>query len=204
MGGANSEVYGDVVNSIEATSYSEDQFVDIYNLHHEWRKQSMLYMKWGKRYARAIKEKTLAEEELKLIRAQNKRALEEKKAELDLDIRKEPVKYGFDKKPNEGAILAKILLDPGIKELESKNAVVVKEAVDEWAKCIENEEVMSTAKLAMSHKKAALEREAELWIAGYFSDPRIPAEVKEIVESEGREKHEKGLKRTMLKRRSKV
>lgn len=158
--------------------YKEDTSVDKHNLEEEWTKQSSLFLKWGEAHAEAITEKDRAKEKLDII-----------KSEIDSDIRTRPEKYGFDKKPTEAAISSIILKHP--KYTEVNNEVI---------KCNEEVNVLAVAKEAMNHKKKALENLTTLWVAGYYSDPDIPKEAKEIVA----EKKTKLIKEKLNKKRQRI
>ena len=178
------------------SEYDLDKKLDIYNLHLEWQKQSELYGKWSKRSATATKIKFQKEERLKALRTEVKRDVEMVRAEIDFDIRKNWEGYGFDKKPTETAIAGAIIMAVRYEEANEKADEQIKKAVDELADAIEDEEYLKGAVLAMSHKKASIEGEVQLWLGGYFSDPKIPKTLKLEQDKETQKKLRRGLKRT--------
>jgi len=165
--------------------YEDDLKLDIYNLHKEWQKQATLYGKWSKNAARASKVKFKADENLKAIRIETKRKLEEKRSEIDSEIRGNWEAFGFEKKPTENAITACIIQQEEYKEVYLAGVDEVKQGVDKLADAIEDEEYLKGTPIAMSHKKAAIGGEVQLWLGEYYSDPNIPKEyVEEIVKKE--------------------
>jgi len=72
------------------------------------------------------------------------------------------------KKPTEAAINAAISKDEDY-QLEQQALLDANEAVN----------LLVSAKAAFEHRKKALEGLTQLWLGGYFSDPKIPAEIKE-------------------------
>lgn len=182
--------------------YKVDQSIDEYNLIAELKKQSMLYMKWAKRCALAVKEKARAEENLKVVRAECKKELDEKRAEIDADIRTNLEKYGFKSKPTETAISGCIIRRPEYKEVDQKGIEKVKEAFEDLLIKIEAEETLSGAKVAMSHKKTSIEYISQLWLGGYYSEPKIPKEMKDKIEDEDRSQHDNKLTEQLKGRKS--
>ena len=89
-------------------------------------------------------------------------------AEIDLDIRASWGEYGFETKPTEGAIRAIILQ-------EEKHIKASKELIN----ALREMNIVQGAKVALDHKKAALERLSTLYLSGYWADPRIPKEAKD-------------------------
>jgi len=188
---------------MKETSYEEDVKIDLFNLHYEWEKQSGLYMKWARKYASAVKERILVEEKLKLIRTENKRLLEEMRAEIDAEIRLDPGKYGFDKKPTETAIAGLVISHYKYKKVDAEGVEEVMKAVEEYAQAVEREEILKGATVAMSHRKVSLENEVQLFLSGYYSDPKIPKDLKDVVSKETSDSLRKELGRSprMIQRR---
>ena len=129
--------------------YEYDLNIDKYSLDLEWEKQAQLYMKWSERYAEAVRNRDRAKEKLELVRAA-----------IDEDIRLNPEKYGFDKKPTESAISAMIIKSD--KYIEANRVFI--ESTKEM-------NVLAGAKEAMAHKKKALESITQLWLGGYYAAP---------------------------------
>jgi len=144
----------------------------------EWKYQSTNYQKLSKLVAAATKIKDKEKEKLDLLCA-----------ELDTDIRKDPSKYGVEK----------------ITETVVKNAIVqIQDYGDQFAAYLdakEDEQVLSGALKALEHKKKALEKLSELWIAGYYSEPNIPKEAQQQTAKIARQEQSRSLKGRVTKRR---
>ena len=178
------------------SEFEKDRKLDIHSLHIEWQNQSDIYGKWAKRAAEATETKFQLEEKLKALRTEVKRDTEQKRAELYLEIKTKWDEYDiFDKPPTETAIASWIVTHEKFKEVSLDSEKKIKKAVDELADAIKNEEYLKGAVLTMSHKKASIEGEVQLWIGGYFSDPKIPKSLKEVQTKETQTKIKKRLKK---------
>ena len=156
----------------------DDIKVDIYNLHTELAGQPGLYRDYAEKAADAVAEMMKANEQLSVVKTEGKRKIDEKKAELDADIRINPSEYGLvvepGKKPTETAISSAIILEPAFKNVCDQVAEEIKIATDTYIEAVRNKELLDGTKIAFSHRKTSLEKEVELWLGGYYSDPKIP------------------------------
>lgn len=123
--------------------------LDKYKLDVEWTNQPKLY------YQAAME---LAEASASYERAKAERELQE--AEISLDIRKNPGKYGLDK-VTEGAISNTVLLQKEYKD-----------ALDTMLKCKEEVETRRVHVDTLDHRKKALEKLVDLSLANYYAIPR--------------------------------
>lgn len=155
----------------EEFNYKEEVKIDLDNLHLEWNKQTHLYQKYSEEYARLVKVKKKTEERLDIV-----------KAELDKDIRRNPVKFGVllyedskgnTKPPTETMISNAILLQE--KYQDANNNVIEAEY---------EVNVMKGVVKSFEQRKDGLTEEARLWGAGYYSTPNFPdgRQYKEIIE----------------------
>ena len=187
---------------MEEESYERALQVDLNALDREWMEQPRRYDRWGKRKAKAAAEKFRAEENLKLVRSDVKRGLDEVKAEIEMEIRANPEKY-FSSKPTEAAIQSKLILHDKVKEKQDQNRQVLVDAIEKCAVAIEKEDTMETARIAMQHKKTSLEYASMLWAANYYARPNIPKEILERAGEAGVEKHKEKLAENVRLRRRK-
>jgi len=134
--------------------------IDIHALDHEWERQASLVIKYSNQYADAAYLRDQAKEELSRI-----------DAEIDLDIRTNWDNYSFDSKPTEAAIKATIL--------NSEEHII---AVKAYNLLCRDVIVFQGAKMALDHKKSALERLTSLYLSGYWADPKIRGEAKTAYE----------------------
>jgi len=153
------------------TEYNEDLEIDFAQLDINWRDHSTNYMKWSKKWVDSVAYRDRCKEALDVVRAG-----------LDAKYRKEL----FDgKKPTEAAISAAITSDDDYK-LANQTLLDANEAVN----------LLASAKGAFEHRKKALEGLTQLWLGGYFSNPKIPAEIKEKFE-QGDSEYQKNQKDTL-------
>lgn len=133
-------------------NYNKDLEIDFSRLDEIWRDHSVKFMKWSEKWVNAVSERDRAKEALEVV-----------KAELDSEIR---TKY-VGKKPTEAAINSMITTN---KEYQ--------EAVSKLIDANESVNLLASAKTAFEHKKKALESLTQLWIQGYWSEPKIQSEFK--------------------------
>lgn len=134
-------------------NYSEDLKIDFAQLDLNWRDQAANYMHWSNKWVAAVSERDRAKENLDVIRA-----------EVDREIREA---YS-GKKPTEAAISA----------LVSTNTRYRK-ASDQLIDLNEKVNLFVSAKSAFEHRKKALEGLTQLWVNGYWSEPKISGTIKE-------------------------
>lgn len=138
--------------------YKKDLEIDFSNLEECWRTQASNYMKWSEKWANAVAERDRAKELVETIRA-----------EVDAEIR---AMYG-KKKPTEAAISSKVDLDGRYKD-----------AVQNYIEKTRIANLYYSTKSAFESRKKALEGLTQLWLGGYWSEPKIPYQIKEKVKSD--------------------
>jgi hypothetical protein len=144
-------------------NYEEDVRIDEDALDIEWLEQSSLMMKYIQHNIQMQKILDKTEQDLNVL-----------KAEMDLDIRSHPEKYGIEK-VTEGSISATILISKKYKEAYSNFLDIKYEA-----------NMAKGAITAFEHKKVSLENLVRLNGQGYFAGPAMPRDI-----SREREEHEK-------------
>ena len=157
-------------------SYHEDLKIDNHSLDREWEKQALLYMEWSEKYAQAVLERDRAKERMELVRA-----------ELYEEIVNSYLNAG-QKKPTETAIANEILSRSEYKKVNSN-----------YAESVKNMNILAGAKEAMAHKKKALESMTQLWLGGYYAEPKIPSEAKEKVFERDKKRMRKSFKKRGVK-----
>ena len=140
-----------------------DLSIDENALDVEWNNQSEKYYEVATDLANARQELDAASNELKLVNA-----------ELDLDIRSNPAKYGVAK-VTEGSIESAITVHP-----EHQSALLsvrtAKHRVD----------ILTGAVEAMQQRKKALEKMVDLFLANYHSAPKVRNQVSSEAMTEGK------------------
>jgi hypothetical protein len=151
--------------------YKDDIKIDKHNLDREWMNHALLFIEWAEKEVEAQFEKDKAKERLDLVRA-----------EMDSRIRTDPSHYGIDK-VTEGSIQNTILRQQ-----------IYMEASEAFLLASKNAKILNVAREAFEHRKKALEKITDLYISGYWADPKIKKEVKEGMDSNTREEHLKVLR----------
>ena len=151
--------------------YEKDIQIDKHQLDTEWLRQPMLYQHYSELLADADAEKNEAQAYLDYL-----------KAKLDADIRGNPPEFGL-LKATEGAIEAAIQMQDSYRE-----------AVKNLISCKKNLKILEGVVRAMDHRKNALEDLVQMWLRGYWSEPKIKTEAKEKVAEISKEKQDDALK----------
>ena len=161
--------------------YKEDSKIDIYNLHTELAGQSQIYIEYAEQYADAVAEMMRCQEKVSVVKTEGKKKIDEVKAQLDIDARQFPGKYGLDtdKKPTEAAISNAIIIHKEFRAVQEQVAAEIHEAVEAHIEAVRKKELLEGVKVAFSHRKSALEKECELFLSGYYADPKVPKVYKE-------------------------
>ena len=124
---------------------------DKHDLDEEYVNQPNRYMKWAKLYGRSLIERKRAEEDLDRV-----------KGTVDLEVRKDPLKFDLvpdDKgKVMEAAIKSAVNLDERVESARQKLY-----GIYELNKLFEH------AQIAFIQRKELLKGEGDLWINGYYS-----------------------------------
>jgi len=134
--------------------------IDPNRLDEEWVAQPKLFMKYSMMLADARRQLDIAKSKLEVV-----------KAEVDRDIRRNPIKYGLDGRVTEKSIEALVPLQKKFRKglAEVHNA---KHSVD----------ILYAAVTTLDHRKKGLEKLVDLHGQQYFSAPRASGENKEAME----------------------
>ncbi len=152
-------------------TFEDSLRIDQYSLDTAWLAQPMLYYQWSKDYAEAV-----------AIRDKTKQFVELARAELDLEVRKNPDKYGLDK-ATEAGIGNVILTLPKYQD-----------ALKAHQEAVYDVNVLSGAIEAINHKKSALDNLTRLFLSGYWAEAKkAPAEMREKMEKKVQTEQEQGL-----------
>jgi len=147
-------------------NYEDDMSIDETALDIEWLEQASLAMKYGRHYAKCRRTLTLAEEKIKVIRA-----------ELIQEANVDPDKCCNKDKPNAADI-----------EAYYRNHQRHKDAKKEWVEAQFELNMAEVAKNEVSFtRKAALENLVTLHGQQYFAGPKIPRELSEEAEKRRRQ-----------------
>lgn len=160
-------------------NYQDDVEIFKHSLDEELVKQPSLFMLYAKEAVEAIVTRDRAKENLDVVRAM-----------LDAEIRNEPILSG--KKLTETAIANHIVQQEKYKE-----------AMEQYIEAKKQSGILDAAKEALNHKKSSLGKLVELFLAGYYSDVKLPDEnkkeeidnLKKEIEKEVQKKLRKTLKR---------
>jgi len=188
--------------------YSVDSNVDKFNLDAEYEHHPSTYMYWAEKAVDAHIERLKIEEEKKLVITETKKELEEVRAEVDADVRKNWADYGLDpdKKPTETAIAGAVVQSKRYKEKDQECVDRGKEAVEKWIKAVRSEKIMDEARQAMAFKRSSIEGLERLVLRNYY--PRFSKDVAEPLRAESKDKITDAFQKSMeekvsLRRRKK-
>ena len=133
-----------------------DLGIDLNRLDDEWVGQAAAYYKCASELADARRDWEEAKSESDVV-----------KAETALAIRKDPEAFGLVK-VTEKAIETTVPLQPAVR-VADKNVIDARHRMD----------VLQAAVTAFDHRKAALQKLVELFLANYFSKPTAPEGAKD-------------------------
>ena len=148
------------VNDYEDDIQIDEDFLDV-----EWLEQPRLFLQYSRRASEARDEMERAKQLMDLT-----------KAEVDLDVRKNPGNHKLEK-VTEGAISAAILMDSRFQE-----------ALNEAR---HNYNVLMGAVSAFEQRKTALENLVKLHGQNYFAGPKVPHDLGQVREMKKQRANEK-------------
>lgn len=161
-----------MIDKNEMRDFRRDIDIDKDNLEEEWLLHPSLYLYYSCEYSEAFNAKEKAKQKLDWIAAK-----------LDLDIRKNYKKYGFDSKPAEGGIKNTVLTH---KEYQK--------ALKKYNKAQDLFSTFTGVKTAFEHRKHALGNLVALKIGGFYSEPRnIVKDIKQKQGVAGQQERKKAL-----------
>ena len=139
---------------MDERDYKEDMKINEDDLSSEWLEQPSIYIYYAETHAKALYMKEKISNYLDLVQAQ-----------LDSEIRRDWEKH-FDKAPTETAIKNWILKQEKYKK-----------ALDKYQKASYKVNLMQSVKVALDHRKKALENLVTLFVSGFHSEPKIKRSV---------------------------
>jgi hypothetical protein len=138
-------------------NYEADIRIDEDMLDAEWLEQAALFMKYANNYADAQRDFDDVKQKLDIL-----------KAELDIEIRKNPKDYDIEK-VTEGSIQSAILITPSYQAMY--DALLEAKYENDMAK---------NAVQAFNMRKDALENLVKLHGQSYFAGPKVPHNLTEM------------------------
>lgn len=154
--------------------------IDPYTLDKEWTRQPDLIKRWGIKLADAEEKVERLKSELKITAA-----------ELNVSIRESPEMYGLDK-CTEAAIANQVLVQAPYKQAVSK----LNEARHELG-------IVEAACEALDHRRTALAKLSDLWMADYYSGTSRNVNKFEDTDEEAQEYFKRDLRSRGRRRRVK-
>jgi hypothetical protein len=125
--------------------FQKDLDIDKFSLDDEWAKQPSTFHKWSMQLAEAEMERDKAKEEIDLVRA-----------ELDLAIRTDPIKFKLEK-ITESAVNSAIITNEKYRK-----------SLDEYNQLKYNHRIIQSAIESLNHKKYALDNLVRLFLSEYY------------------------------------
>lgn len=164
----NGKPYNKGIHMSEERDYGEDLRINKYDLETEWLNQPNLYYHYSKLQADARLEMDEAKEKLEQI-----------KADLNLDVRSDPKKFGVEKVTNESVAAAIIVEQEYVEALREVNITR------------HSYEVISGAVRAMEQRRSALENLVKIQLSQIHATPKTDGasqkQMDEVVQSSTKE-----------------
>ena len=124
--------------------------IDKYKLDEEWENHPKNYRFCAERVAEAEYRQAFLKTQLELA-----------EAEVELAVRKDPTSYGIEK-VTEAVVKALVITDPKVRQAKQK-----------FIQAEHDTDVAKVAVRTLDHKKASLEGDTQLFLAGYFARPHV-------------------------------
>jgi len=152
----------------------DDMFIDRHRLDEEWEDHPMRVIKWGRRLADAIEQRDIHQKQTELLYAK-----------IGGKIRANPTDHGLKEKPTEGAIAGKIARNTDYREMIMEDIRLQKEV-----------RYLEVTMKGFEHRKKALEKIQELFLTGYWAEPRAKrgSQSEAHTENERKYRHREALK----------
>lgn len=169
------EIMAERKSTTKRSERVEPDFIEIdeLRLDKEWINQPRKYLDFCQQLAHVSRDLDEAKARLDVV-----------KAEMDARIRKKPDRFGLDR-ATEASIAATILVTDEYQQ-------ALQEVIDaKYAK-----DMVGAAVGALDHRKKALEKLVELYLAGYFAEPKASRVTKEAMEEVGKCTTRRALKRS--------
>jgi len=183
-------------------SYKDDLKINKYLLEECWENHQDLYMHYAESYAKAVRIRDDAKEELNFYKSKSQSEVDKVKAELDIEIRTQYHSYGYEK-ITEAIVTSWIARQYKYQETLAEYREIVREHMKKLNKAEYQVNVLDGVKRAFEHRKTAMDNLTRLMIGGYYSSKpakdvgeTIKASHQERVESEMHE----GLKESFKRR----
>jgi hypothetical protein len=158
--------------------YKNSIEIDIDNLENEWRQQPIKFMEWAHKAVEMESERDRLKDKLEVLHGK-----------IDLEIRQDPEKFGIVK-ATESSIQSAMVGD-----------IRIQGATSDYLQAVKDAKMFNVMREAFDHRKKALEKMTDLWIAGYYAEPRIKKEAKDAVEEDGARHQRENLERSAVRRR---
>ena len=142
--------------------YKDDLRIDRHTLDEEWMRQPGLFAKYSEEYAESIFLRDKAKDQMELINA-----------EIDSDVRADPVEFGMEGKVTDKAIASAV-----------SQAEEVIQAKGDYLEACKDCNVLLGAKISFEHKKSALDALVKLYLSGYWGEVKVPVEAKDKFDTE--------------------
>ncbi len=165
---------------MEGKNYERDLEIDKYALDAECMDQPRRFIHWAELLAEATAMKDRSDQ-----------ALEVTKAQVEQEVRINPEAFGIDK-----------VTEAAIKSHTTTHPKVIK-AYEEWVQAKYQVNILFAAKEALEQRKSMLENLVKLFLSGYWSDPKIKGEAKEVLSKEADNEQKRGLDKSRLAKRVK-
>jgi|ADurb_H2B_03_Slu_FD_contig_31_952612_length_5191_multi_7_in_0_out_0_6 hypothetical protein len=158
-------------------AYREDLGINRFALDKEWEEQPEKFINWYEKEIEAQFQRDKLKEQLDLT-----------KAELDGEIRETAASNSV--KITEAMVSSEILKSERFKKINN-----------DYLESVKNAKILGAAREAFEHRKKALEKLTDLFIAGYWSTPCIKVEARTAVERSSSDGARDALQKSMMNRR---
>lgn len=181
-------------------NYRDAVRINKYELGDLWEDHSDRFLDWWESYANAKQIRNLAEAKLDLLKKENKEEIEYIKADLEIDIRRNPHKYHLTKTTDQSVASCILTQSRYRRQLELARAKE-KEAREELIEAEHNMDVLKGAAEAFDKRTDALKGLTQLMVGGLISAKVPNGPLKTEVEARRADENRRELNAHMRERK---
>jgi predicted unusual protein kinase regulating ubiquinone biosynthesis (AarF/ABC1/UbiB family) len=183
------------------SEYRNDVRINKYELEDLWESHSDRFLTWWEKYAEAKRLRNIAEARYELLKKENREELEYIRADLDIQIRRNPMKFNLPK-VTDVSVANCILIQDRYRRFQEQARASEKEARYELIAAEHKMDVLKGAAEAFDKRTDSLRALTALMSKGLYSATLPSGPIRTEVEAKRAEAKQQELNERMNQRRS--
>jgi len=181
------------------TTIEQDLKIDLLDLAADASRQPGLYHKWATRYAEAHSIKVKIREAVKIEKIRAKQVFDERRAEIEADIRANWDSYSSEKK-TEGGVQTLLANHQDFKKAQEQHLLTLAMLNQQVVDATHEDLILEAARDAMQQRQQSIKTATDLYLGGYFSDTGFDKRELNKAEKEANQNAQVQLKSRLKKR----